>query len=80
MKHSRIPLGVATFVLGIVGAASTMGNNKFVANSKVFTINGTCILFTTPCRNTVGTCTTMTALHRTVYTQNTNCINVHPRF
>jgi hypothetical protein len=77
MKHSRILLGATTFVLGIAGAISTMGSNKFVANSKVFTTKGTCVLWTTACTTGNIKCTTGTAAHRTVYTSTTNCLHTH---
>jgi hypothetical protein len=84
MKHSKKYLGITTFVLGIAGAFSTIGSNKFVANSKVFTSIGSCILWTTTCNcDGLGIgpkCTTRTVLHRTVFTIRTNCLHTCFRF
>ncbi|PSL28092.1 hypothetical protein CLV42_10811 [Chitinophaga ginsengisoli] len=80
MKNSSVIFGVSSLVLGVVGAISTMGHNKFTANARIITKlhNLQCTLFTTTCGNGTGVCTTLT--HRTVFTLNSlDCSKVHPK-
>ncbi|PSL48208.1 hypothetical protein CLV51_1021072 [Chitinophaga niastensis] len=75
MINSRILLGAATFILAIAGAISTMGSNRNI-NGRVLTVNKiVCTLINCNCGiNVIGPlCTTMTALHRTIWTLNSNC-------
>jgi hypothetical protein len=81
MSNSNIAFGATAFILGIVGAVSSMGA-KQITTYRVFTVNKViCTLITTViCGNEFGICTTGTVLHRTVFTLNsTNCVNVAPR-
>jgi hypothetical protein len=81
MRNSNIVLGTTAFVLGILGAVSSIGA-KHIGLYRVWTVNKViCTLFTSViCGNTIGICTTGTVLHRTVFTLNsTNCITIAPR-
>jgi hypothetical protein len=77
MRNLNIVFVATAFILGIVGAITSIGANRFVANSRVWTINKViCTLFSTGCHGGLSICTTGTAFHRTVFTINSPCTNI----